>query len=128
MPNNYISHLKILNSDIIEIYRRIELRRIVLPVPSNQIKISFIVILPFNLVHWDFFVFHIEIEGKCGWIIGGGGGAKGMLAPSQIIGGPAPPPPPPPGHPLPTLMCPPPPPPPPPRPPSSYAYVSSSKL
>ena len=43
----------------------------------------------------NFFLFHIEIEGKCGWIIGvgggggGGGGAKGMLAhpPSQIIGG-----------------------------------------
>ena len=32
----------------------------------------------------DFFLFHIEIEGKGGWIIGG---AKGMLAPSQIIGG-----------------------------------------
>ena len=31
----------------------------------------------------DFFLFHIEIEGKGGWIIGGGGGggAKGMLAP-----------------------------------------------
>ena len=26
-------------------------------------------------------VFHIDIEGKCGRIIGGGGGAKGMLAP-----------------------------------------------
>ena len=26
-------------------------------------------------------MFHIEIEGKGGWIIGGGGGAKGMLAP-----------------------------------------------
>ena len=54
----------------------------------------------------DFFQFHIEIEGKCGWIIGGGGGAKGMLSPpSQIIGGGLPPPPP-----LP--------------PPSSYAYLS----
>ena len=28
----------------------------------------------------DFFLFHIEIEGKDGWIIGRGGGAKGMLA------------------------------------------------
>ena len=96
----------ILKSDIIE-NSRIELRGIVLPVPSNQIKVSFIIILPFNLVHWDFFLFHIEIEVKFGWIIfflGGGGGAKGMLAPSQIIGGPAP-------WPL-----------------SSYAYVSSSKL
>ena len=30
-----------------------------------------------------FFLFHIEIERKCRWIIGGGG--KGMLAPSQLI-------------------------------------------
>ena len=35
----------------------------------------------------DFFLFHIEIEGKCWWIIGGkggGGGAKGMLAPYDL--------------------------------------------
>ena len=38
------------------------------------------------------FLFHIEVEGKFGWIIGGGGGggggAKGMLRPppSRIIG------------------------------------------
>ena len=30
---------------------RIELKGIVLPVPSNQIKVTFIIILPFNLVH-----------------------------------------------------------------------------
>ena len=40
----------------------------------------------------DFFLFHIEIEGKGGWIIGvggGGGGGKGYVGPppSQIIGG-----------------------------------------
>ena len=40
----------ILNSDIIE-NSRIEFRGIVLPVPSNQIKVIFIIILPFNLVH-----------------------------------------------------------------------------
>ena len=40
----------ILKSDIIE-NSRIELREIVLPVPSNQIKVTFIIILPFNLVH-----------------------------------------------------------------------------
>ena len=40
----------ILKSDIIE-NTRIELRGIVLPVPSNQIKVTFIIILPFNLVH-----------------------------------------------------------------------------
>ena len=39
-----------LKSDIIE-NSRIELKGIVLPVPSNQIKITFIIILPFNLVH-----------------------------------------------------------------------------
>ena len=44
----------ILNSDIIE-NSRIELRRIVLPVHSNQIKVAFIIILPFNLVHLCFF-------------------------------------------------------------------------
>ena len=37
-----------------------------------------------------FFLFHIETEGKGGWIIGGGGGAKGMSPPSQIIGPPLP--------------------------------------
>ena len=30
---------------------RIELKGIVLPVPSNQIKVTFIIILSFNLVH-----------------------------------------------------------------------------
>ena len=40
----------ILKADIIE-NSRIELRGIVLPVPSNQIKVAFIIILPFNLVH-----------------------------------------------------------------------------
>ena len=40
----------ILKSDIVE-NSLIELREIVLPVPSNQIKVAFIIILPFNLVH-----------------------------------------------------------------------------
>ena len=61
----------ILKSDITE-NSGIKLRGIVLPVPSNQIKAAFIIILPFNLVHLCFFLFHIDIEGKCGWIIGGG--------------------------------------------------------
>ena len=39
----------ILKSDIIE-DSRIELRGIVLTVPSNQIKVTFIIILPFSLV------------------------------------------------------------------------------
>ena len=45
-----ITTFLILNSDIIE-NSRIELRGIVLPAPSNQIKVTFIIILPFNLVH-----------------------------------------------------------------------------
>ena len=40
----------ILKSDLIE-NSRIEFRGIVLTVPSNQIKVTFIIILPFNLVH-----------------------------------------------------------------------------
>ena len=45
----------ILKSDI----SRIELRGIVLTVLSNQIKVTFIIILPFNLVHlWFFPVSH----------------------------------------------------------------------
>ena len=40
----------ILKSDIIE-NSRIELRGIVLPVPSNLINVAFIIILPFNLVY-----------------------------------------------------------------------------
>ena len=65
-----------------QITSRIELRGIV---PSNQIKVTFIIILfyPSAWFVFDFFLFHIEIEGKCGWIIGGEGGggegAKGML-------------------------------------------------
>ena len=40
----------VLKSDIIK-NSLIELRGIVLPVPANQIKVTFIIILPFNLVH-----------------------------------------------------------------------------
>ena len=40
----------ILKSDNIE-NSRIELKKIVLPVPSNQIKVTFFFILPFNLEH-----------------------------------------------------------------------------
>ena len=95
----------ILKSDIIE-NSRIELRGILLPAPSNQIKVTFIIILPFILVHLTFFRFHIyRIDGKSGWITVGG--AKGMLPPSNYWGGG--------GCPLPS---------PPPPPPSSYAYHS----
>ena len=105
MPNNYISHHYIENS-------RIDLKGIILQVPSNQIKIKLkLHLLLFYPSTWyicDFFLFHIRIEGKCGWIIGegggGGGGAKGMMAPLSNYWGPAPPPPPPPGPPLPMPM------------------------
>ena len=65
------------------------MKGIVLPAPSNQIKVTFTSVLLFYPSIWyicDFFLFHIEIEGKGGWNIGG---PKGMLAPppSQIIGG-----------------------------------------
>ena len=41
-----------------------------------------------------FFLFHIEIEGKGGWIIGGGGGGgKGYVGPPlKLLGGLPPPP------------------------------------
>ena len=61
-----------------QITSRIELRGIV---PSKQIKVTFIIILFYPSAWFVFFLFYIEIEGKCGWIIGGGEGAKGLLAP-----------------------------------------------
>ena len=72
----------ILKSDNIE-NSRIELKGIVLQVRSNQIKVTFIIILPMYICH--FFLFHIVIEGKCGWIIGG---AKGYVGPPlKLLGG-----------------------------------------
>ena len=73
------------------------MKEIVLPVPSNQIKIT-LLFYPSTWYNCDFFLFHIEIEGKGGWIIGGGG-PKGMLAqpPLKLLGGCAPPLPAPPG-------------------------------
>ena len=68
----------ILKPDIIE-NSRIESRGIVLPVPSN--KLHLLSFYPSTLYTRDFFLFHIKIEGKGGWIIEGGGGAKGMLPP-----------------------------------------------
>ena len=89
----------ILKSDIIE-NSRIELRGIV---PSNQIKVIFIIILPFNLVHlWYFPVSHRNWRKRRNdyW------GAKGYVAPpSQIIGGGGLPPPPPPRAPFFLRLC-----------------------
>ena len=75
---------------------RIELKGIVLPVPSNLIKVTFIIIFPFSLVHMYFFhVSHRNCR-KCGWIIWGGGYVAPPLL--KLLGGacPLPPPPPPP--------------------------------
>ena len=75
----------ILKSDNIE-NSRIELKGIVLQVPSNQIKVT-----PSTWYICDFFLFHIEIEGKCGLIIGGGGRRGGQrvcwLPPPKLLGG-----------------------------------------
>ena len=61
-----------------------------------KLKLHLLLFYPSTWYICDFFLFHIEIEGKGGWIIWGGGGAKGMLPPppSQIIGWGAWPPPP----------------------------------
>ena len=77
----------ILKSDDIE-NSRIELKGIVLQVRSNQIKVTFIIILPFNLLHlWFFPVSHRNWRKIWVNYWGGGGGAKGYVgSPSQIMG------------------------------------------
>ena len=53
-----------------------------------KLKLHLLLFYPSIWYICDFFLFHIEIEGKGGWIIGGrGGGGKAMLALSHIIGG-----------------------------------------
>ena len=82
----------ILKSDIIE-NSRIELRGIVLPVPSNLINVAFIIILPFNLVYlWFFPVSHRNWRKR--WV--DYWGAKGYVGPPplKLLGGLPPPPPP----------------------------------
>ena len=77
-----------LKSDIIE-NSRIELRGIVCQHLQIKLKLHLVLFYPSTWYICDFFLFHIEIEGKCGWIIGG---AKGYVGPpSQIIGGAWPP-------------------------------------
>ena len=62
----------ILKSDNIE-NSRIELKGTVLQVRSNQIlKLHLLLFYPSTWYICHFFLFHIEIEGKCGCIIGGG--------------------------------------------------------
>ena len=92
----------ILKSDNIE-NSRTEWKGIVLQVKYPQIKLKLHLLLfyPSTWYICDFFLFHIGIEGKCGWIIGWGHRVC-CPPPSQIIWG----------------TCPTP------GPPSSYAYVS----
>ena len=56
-----------------------------------KLKLHLLLFYPSTWYICDFFLFHIEIEGKGGC---GGGGAKGMLGPPLKLlgGGPAPPP------------------------------------
>ena len=101
-PSQTITFL-ILKSDIIE-NSGMELSGTVLPVPSNQIKVTLLLFYPSTWYICNFFLFHIEIEGKGGWNIGGGTG-KGVQRvcwppPLKLL--PAPPPAPPP--PLPSPM------------------------
>ena len=61
---------------------------------SFKSKLHLLLFYPSTWYICDFFLFHIEIEGKGGWNIGGGGGggAKGMLAPPlKLLGGGPPP-------------------------------------
>ena len=90
----------ILKSDNTE-NSRTELKGKVLQIPSNQIKVHLLLFYPSTWYICDFSLFHIEIKGKCGWIIRGVGGQRVCWPPSQIIGGGGPGPP---------------------GPPSSYAY------
>ena len=60
----------ILKSDNIE-NSRIKLKGIVLPASSNQFKLHLLLFYPSTWNNCDFYLFQIEIEGKCGWIIGG---------------------------------------------------------
>ena len=87
-----IHHCQIITFLIFKSYIRIELKRIVLPVPSNQIKLHLLLFYPSTWYICDFFLFHIEIVGKCGWIIGWGGGTTYPLPPppSNYMGGLAP--------------------------------------
>ena len=82
---------------------RAELKSILLEIPSNKLKGTYI-----KLVHvWSsFYCFTWALKENVGGLLEGGGGGKGFVCPSKIIGGE-------PGTPLPTL----------PLLLSSYAYV-----
>ena len=50
---------------------------ILLPLNVFCLSFSYFTSYPSAWFVFDFFLFHIEIEGNCGWIIGGGGGGGG---------------------------------------------------
>ena len=72
----------ILKSDIIE-NSRIELKGIVCQYLQMKLKLNLLLFYPSTLYICDSYLFHIEIERKLGWIIGGGGGGgcKWYVAP-----------------------------------------------
>ena len=80
-----INHCQIITFLILKSYiienSRIELKRLVLPVPSNQIKLHLLLFYPSSWYICDFFLFHIEIVGKSGLIIGGWGGQRVCFPP-----------------------------------------------
>ena len=50
-----------------------------------KLKLHLLLFYPSTWYICDFFLFHIENEGKGGWIIGGGeGGGKGYVAPPPL--------------------------------------------
>ena len=52
---------------------------------DEPLKLHLLLFYPSTWYNCHFFLFHIEIEGKCGWIIGG---LKGMLPPPlKLLGG-----------------------------------------
>ena len=67
----------ILKSDNIE-NLRIESKGIVLQDLQIKLRLHLLLFYPSTWYICDFFLFHIEIEGKCGWINreGGGGGQR----------------------------------------------------
>ena len=82
----------ILKSDITE-NSRIEIRGIALPVPANQIKVTFIIILPFNFIHLRFLpVSHRNWRKRPVDYWGVGGGQRVCWPPPKLLGGGWPPP------------------------------------
>ena len=55
----------------------------------TTLKLHLLLFYPSTWYFCHFFLFNIEIEGKCGWIIwGGGGGGEGYVGPLlKLLGG-----------------------------------------